>query len=171
MRIPVPEGFLLELRQGFAALAAAAIGTAAGIFADSTFALRRPIVEMLYRSAGPLFDLIGNFPNGQLMLSAFLDRVPILLLVGLAIGLLERYLRFRALLLGCVLVWPGLLGLRRLASWIALASGDGEVALAFFASVLLPQAVSYCMQYAFLFVVIRGTSLLLAMTARKPAPA
>ena len=152
-------------------MVAAAIGTAAGVLVDSRFAIRQSVIDVVLHALGPAFDLFSDFPNVQLLLSAFIERVPVILAVGMAVGFVVRFVRFRVLMFWCALVWPAFLLVRRLVSLVSVAMTDGGAAAAFFASVVLPEGIAYAMQYALLFVAIHGTVLLLEKDARRPVPA
>ncbi len=154
---PADEGKLFpDLRRAFEALAATAVGTLAGILADSGFGVRDSIVNAVLRLLGPLFDIFSAFPNSQLVVAGFIDRIPIVLIVGMAVGMVLRHLRYRRLLLGSTLIWLVYL----LAGQLAYARIDS-----------IPAIAGYLMQYAFLILVIRATDAV-AKTARlKSVPA
>lgn len=131
-----------DLRRVLDALIATAIGTLAGILVDSGFGVRDSIVNMVYRLLGPLFDVFSAFPNGQLVVATFIYRIPIVLIVGMAVGMVLRHVRYRRLLLCSVLVWLVYLVYGKLAM--------AQVGI-------IPEIVGYLMQYVFLILVIRMT--------------
>lgn len=144
-----------DLRRAFEALFATAIGTLAGILVDSGFGVRDSIVNAVLKLLGPLFDIFSAFPNSQLVVAGFIDRIPIVLIVGMAVGMVLRHIRYRRLLLWSTLVW-----LVRLAgSNLAMAQIDS-----------IPAIAGYLMQYASLVLVIRATDAVAAKSdRRKPA--
>jgi hypothetical protein len=144
-----------DLRRGLDALLAAAVGTLAGIVADSGFTVRDSLLDPLYRLLGPVFDLFSAFPNAQLVAAGVIDRLPIVLIVGFGLGMLLRQLRYPRLLLCAIPIWPLCAIARRLASPEAAGS-------------LVAEAAIYLMQYALLILVIRWTHALLLRNARKP---
>lgn len=150
------EGKLFpDLRRAFEALVATAVGTLAGILVDSGFGVRDSIVNAVLRLLGPLFDVFSAFPNSQLVVAGFIDRIPIVLIVGMAVGMVLRHIRYRRLLLWSTLVW-----LVRLAgSNLTMAQIDS-----------IPAIAGYLMQYASLVLVIRATDAVAAKSdRRKPA--
>lgn len=160
-----------EMQRILGACLATATGTAAGIFVDSGFGVRMSIVNAVYRLLAPLFDVISAYPNGQLTLAGFIYRIPIVLIVGLLVGLFLRHVRYPRLLLCSILVWPVYLVGRKLASALPLLIGDREsgATSAFLQLDFAPQLVLYSMQYALLIVVIHTTAATLARSARRKA--
>lgn len=146
-----------DLRRGLEALLAAAIGTLAGILADSGFTIRESLLHPVFWLLGPVFDLFSAFPNAQLVLAGVVERLPVVLILGLGIGLLLRHLRYRRLVFWTLFIWPLCVMVRRLAG--------PEAANSF-----LPELVTYAMQFALLVVVIRATDRM-AVGPRHPAPA
>jgi hypothetical protein len=133
-----------ELRRGLEALLAAAIGTLAGILADSGFTIRESLLHPVFWLLGPAFDLFSAFPNAQLVLAGVVERLPVILILGLGTGLLLRHVRYRRLLLWTLFIWPLCVMVRRLAG--------PEAANGF-----VPQLVTYAMQFALLVIVMRAT--------------
>jgi hypothetical protein len=163
------ESMLLDFRRGLDAFVATAIGTMAGLLADSGFGVRMWLVNAVYRVLGPLFDIFSAFPNGQLVLAGFVYRIPVVLLVGLVVGLFLRHIKYPRLLLCSVLAWPVYLAGRKLAIGLPLlvdgaAGGAGPTFLQinFIADLAL-----YSMQYGLLVLVIRATDTVLARSARR----
>jgi hypothetical protein len=144
-----------DLRQFLDALMATAIGTLAGILVDSGFGVRDSIVDAVLRLLGPLFDVFSDFPNAQLVAAGFIDRMPIVLIVGMAVGMVLRHIRNRRLLLWSTLIWLAYL----LVGQLGHAQIDSIAAIA-----------GYLMQYAFLVLMIRATDAVAARSdRRKPA--
>ena len=143
-----------DIRSLFDALLATSIGTLAGIVADSGFGVRDSMVNAVYRLLSPLFDLFSAFPIAQLVVAGFIDRIPIVLILGLAVGMILRYIRYPRLLLGSVLVW--------------LACLVGRL-LVFEQGNIIPDTAGYLMQYGLLILVIRATDAVLAKSARRRA--
>ena len=141
-----------DTRRLLDALLATAVGTLAGIVADSGFGVRDSIVNAVYRLLGSLFDLFSAFPISQLVAARFIDRIPIVLIVGLALGMILRYIRYPRLLLASVLVWPACL----VGRLLMLPQGS-----------IVPDIAGYLMQYGFLILVIRATDAVLARSARR----
>lgn|SRR5258708_6777215 len=169
-----PASVTPDLRRGFDALVATAIGTLAGILVDSGFGVRMSIVNAVYRLLGPVFDIFSAYPIGQLTLAGFIYRIPIVLIVGLLVGLFLRHFRFPRLLLCSILVWPVYLAGRRLASALLLMIGDEASAAssAFLPIDFVPGLVIYSLQYALLILVVHTTAAMLTRSARrKAAPA
>jgi hypothetical protein len=163
-----------DVRRPLDALLATAAGTMAGILVDSGFSVRMSIVNAVYRVLGPLFDVFSAFPNGQLVLAGFIHRVPVVLMVGLLIGLILRNFRYPRLLLYSTLVWLVYLVGRKLALALLLmiSDGGGWLSWSFFQFQILPELVLYSMQYALLVLVISMTDAVLVRSARrKPASA
>jgi hypothetical protein len=144
-----------DFRRGLEALLAAAIGTLAGILADSGFTVREAVLAPIYWVLGPAFDVLRAFPNTQLVFAGVIDRLPVVLILGLGIGMFLRHVRYRHLLLWTVAVWPACALVRKLAS--SQAAGG-------FAA----QAAIYAMEYALLILLIRWTH---AFLLRVEAPA
>lgn len=141
-----------DMRNGLDALLATAAGTLAGILIDSGFTVREAVLRPVYWLLGPLFDLFAWFPHAQLVVADVIDRLPVVLIVGLAIGLLLRNLRFPRLLLVATMVWPICVVIRKLA--VILFSPDNPDPIA--TSSLVPGIAVYAMQYALLILVIRA---------------
>jgi hypothetical protein len=158
-----------DMRRVLDALLATATGTMAGILVDSGFGVRMSIVNAVYRLLGPLFDVFSDFPNGQLVLAGFIYRIPVVLIIGLLVGLFLRHFRYPRLLLFSILVWPVYLAGRRLASALLLQFGDhGSGATSPFLQIdIVPELVLYSMQYVLLIVVIHTTDAVLMRSARR----
>lgn len=164
------ESMLLDFRRGVDALVATAIGTMAGLFVDSGFGMRMSMVNAAYRLLGPLFDVFSAFPNGQLVLAGFVYRIPVVLLVGLVVGLFLRHIKYPRLLLCSIPVWPVYLVGRKLAIGLLLLVGDAGGASPTFLQInFIADFVLYSMQYGLLILVIRATDAVLARSARRKA--
>ena len=164
----------LELRRAFSALVATAMGTMAGLLVDSGFSIQMSIVNFFYRLLQPLFDVFSAYPNGQLVLAGLVYRTPVVLMVGLLVGLLLRRLRYRRLLLCSIPVWPVYLVGRRLVFLLLIQFGgqDGAAhatATTFLQSLVLPEMVFYAMQYSLLYAIIYATNTALLRSERRPA--
>jgi hypothetical protein len=144
-----------EARRVLDAFLATAVGTAAGILADSGFGLRKPIVDAVYGLLQPLFDVFSEFPNGQLLFASFIYSIPVVLMLGMAGGLILRHFRYPQLLLVSTLVWPACLLARRMIATFDHASPALPV---FSRTDLAWKLVLYSMQYALLILAIRATS-------------
>jgi hypothetical protein len=157
-----------EMQRVLGAFLATATGTAAGIFVDSGFGVRMSIVNAVYRLLAPLFDVLSAYPNGQLTLAGFIYRIPIVLIIGLLVGLFLRHFRYPRLLLCSILIWPVYFAGRRPASALLLQIGDhGSGATSTFLQIdIVPELVLYSMQYALLIVVIHTTDAVLVRSAR-----
>lgn len=145
-----------DLRRAFEALAATAIGTLAGILVDSGYSVRDSIVNAVLGLLGPLFDAFSDFPNAQLVVAGFIDRMPIVLIVGMAVGMVLRHVRYRRLLLWSTLIWLAYL----LVGELGHARIDSIAAIA-----------GYLMQYVFLVLVICATDAVARTARRKSVPA
>jgi hypothetical protein len=146
-----------DFRRGLDALFAAAIGTLAGILADSGFTVRDAVLAPLYWLLGPAFDLFRSFPNTQLVFAGVVERLPIVLILGFGVGMFLRNIRYRELLLWTVPVWPACALVRKLA-----AATD--------ASAFAAQAAVYAMEYALLILLIRWTHAFLLRVDGKGRP-
>lgn len=131
-----------DLRGGVDAFIATALGTLGGILVDSGFRVRDALLRPAYLLLGPLFDLFSRFPNVQLLIAEVVDRVPVVLIVGLALGLLLRKLRYPRMLLYATVIWP------------LCVVARGSLSLAF--GGLVSTVVIYTLQYAALILTIRG---------------
>ena len=162
-----------DLRRVLDAFLATATGTAAGILVDSGFSLRASIVDAAYRFLGPLFDVLGEYPNGQLVLAGFIHRIPIVLIIGMLVGLLLRRFRYPRLLLCSIPIWFACLVSRKLAFALPLlfSAGEGRVSTGFSPIQIIPELVLYSMQYALLLFIIRATDSVLAQSARRKSAA
>ena len=160
-----------DLRNAFDAFLASALGTLAGILVDSGFGVRDAIANIVYELLGPLFDLFSAFPNGQLVVAGFIYRMPVVLIVGLATGMILRHIRYRRLLLCSVLVWLVYLVARSLLAASPSPIGDpaGKPPASHIVNAI-PGIAGYLMQYAFLILVIRATDGVLARSARRKGP-
>ncbi len=165
------ESMLLDFRRGFDALVATAFGTMAGLLADSGFGVRMSVVNSIYKLLGPLFDVFSAFPNGQLVLAGFVYRIPVVLLVGLLVGLLLRHIKYPRLLLCSIPIWPVYLVGRKLAIGLLLLVGDagGGAASTYLQIDFIAEFVLYSMQYGLLFFLICATDTVLARSARRKA--
>lgn len=158
-----------EIRGALAALLATAIGTMAGLLVNSGFGVRASIVNFVYGLLGPLFDVASDYPNCQLVIAGFIYSVPVVLMVGLGVGLMLRGIRFRRLLLCSILIWPLYIVGRRLAFLLFVRIGDqeGRAASALFRSFIVPEMVAYLMQYSLLFLIIYTTNAILVRPPRE----
>lgn len=150
------------MRNGLDALMATAVGTLAGILVDAGFTIREALLHPVYWLLGPLFDLFSGFPNAQLVVAGVIDRLPVVLVVGLGIGLVLRAIRYPRLLLAATAVWPACVVLRKLV--IGLVSGNAAPEAI---GSLPPQAAIYAMQYALLIVVIQAADRAVRKSARR----
>ena len=160
-----------DVRRVLDAFVATATGTAAGILVDSGFSLRASIVDVVYRFLGPLFDVLGDYPNGQLVLAGLIHRVPIVLIIGMLVGLFLRRFRYPRLLLCSVPIWFACLVSRKLAFALPLLFGAGEGRGSAGFSQIVPELVLYSMQYALLILVILATDAVLAQSVRRKSAA
>jgi hypothetical protein len=147
-----------DFRRGLESLFAAAIGTLAGILADSGFTVRHSVLHPLYWLLGPAFDLFQYFPNLQLVLASVIDRLPIVLILGLGIGMFLRQIRYRRLLLWTLGVWPACALVRKLAAPAGANS-------------FIPELAVYGLEYALLAFVIWRTHSFLSRTSAPKAAA
>lgn len=141
------------MRNGLQALMATALGTLAGILIDSGYTVREAVLAPVYWVLGPLFDLFSRFPNAQLVVAGVIDRLPVVLIVGLAIGLVLRKVRYPRMLLVATAVWPVCVVVRKLAVQV-LSSGESPGSTA--PGSLVADIAVYAMQYALFVVVIRA---------------
>ena len=141
-----------DLRRVLDALAATALGTFIGILADSGFTVRASVIHPLFWVLDPVFDLFSAFPNAQLVGAGVVDRLPVVLILGLATGMVLRFIRLRRLLLWTLPLWPACATIHRLAAPTGTNSFVPELAL-------------YVLQYALLILVVRGTHALLIRPA------
>ena len=162
-----------DVRKVLDAFLATATGTAAGILVDSGFSLRPSIVDVAYRFLGPLFDVISEYPNGQLVLAGFIHRIPIVLIVGMLVGLFLRRFSYPRLLLYSVPIWFVYLVGRKLmfALLVLSGAGEGRVSAGFFQVQVIAELALYSMQYALLIFVIRATDSVLVQSARRKSAA
>ena len=163
--------FSPDARRVLDAFLATATGTAAGILVDSGFSLRASIVDAVYRFLGPMFDVLGEYPNGQLVLAGFIHRIPIVLIIGMLVGLFLRRFRYPLLLLCSVPIWFACLVSRKLAFALPLLFGAGEGRGSAGFSQIVPELVLYSMQYALLIVVIRAIDAVLVHSAPRKSTA
>ena len=159
-----------EIRAALAAFLATAIGTMAGLLVNSGFGVRTSIINFVYRLLGPLFDIARNYPYGQLIMAGFIHTVPVVLMVGLGIGLILRGIRFRRLLLGSILIWPLYILGWRLVLFARIGDEEGGAASALFRSFIIPEMIAYVLQYSLLFLIIYTTNALL-VRSQDGAPA
>jgi hypothetical protein len=163
-----------DLHRGFDAMVATAIGTMAGLLADSGFGVRMSIVNAAYRWLHPVFDVFSAHPIFQLILADFIYRTPIALIIGLSVGLILRYIRYARLLVGSILVWPICLAGRGLL-FVFLPPDGGQATSASVVgttaprSDVIPELVLYLMQYALLFLIIYLTHAVLLHPKRQMA--
>jgi hypothetical protein len=162
---------LRDVRRGLDAFVATAMGTMAGLLADSGFGVRMSMVNAVYRLLAPVFDVFSAFPNGQLVLAGFVYRMPVVLLVGLVVGLFLRHIKYPRLLLCSVFAWPVYMAGRKLAIELLLLPGGagGGAGPTFLQINFIAEFVLYSMQYGLLIVVIRATDWVLARSARRKA--
>jgi hypothetical protein len=160
-----------DMRRVLDALLATATGTMAGILVDSGFGVRMSIVNAVYRLLGPLFDVFSDFPNGELVLAGFIYRIPVVLIIGLLVGLILRHLRYPRLLLCSILVWPVFHLGQKLAFALLLLIGDqaGRAPPTFLQIKIVPELALYSMQYALLILVIYTTDAVLVRSAQRTA--
>jgi len=165
--------FSPDARRVLDAFLATATGTAAGILVDSGFSLRASIVDAVYRFLRPLFDVLGEYPNGQLVMAGFIHRIPIVLIIRMLVGLILRRFRYPRLLLYSVPIWFAYLAGRKLvfALMVLFGAGEGRVSSGFFPIQIIPELVLYSMQYALLLFVICVTDSVLVRSARRKSDA
>lgn len=144
-----------DLRRVVDALLATATGTLAGILVDSGYSVRSSVLNAAYRLLGPLFDAFSAFPNSQLVLAGFIQRVPVVLVIGMSAGLILRWFRYPRLVMASTLVWMACLLGRKLAMLLLPGAGDGGRAWDLFQ--IVPELVLYSLQYGLLVVVIVAT--------------
>lgn len=167
-RIFIAETVPPEIRGALAALLATAIGTMAGLLVNSGFGVRDSIINFVYGLLGPLFDIARDYPNGQLVMAGFIYSVPIVLIVGLGVGLILRGIRFRRLLLYSILIWPLFIVGRRLVFLFDRAGDqEGRPASALFRIFVVPEMIAYLMQYSLLFLIIYITNAILVRPGRR----
>lgn len=162
-------GLSPDARRVLDAFIATATGTAAGILVDSGFGLRVSIVNKVFGWLGPLFDVISEFPNAQLLAAGFIYRIPVILMVGMAAGLILRYLRYPRLLFASTLVWPVCLLGRRVAAALLPPTPDhaGTAARIFSQADFVCELAMYSMQYVLLILVICSINALLTRTEQR----
>lgn len=162
-----------DARRLLDACLATATGTAAGILVDTGFSVRVSIVNAVYRLLGPIFDVLSDFPNSQLVVATFIERIPVVLIVGLLVGFFLRNFSYPRLLLCAVPVWFAYLVGSRLvfALLMVLDSGAGRLPVGFSRNQFIAYLVLYSMQYALLILVIRATDFLLRQSARRRSAA
>ena len=170
-RIAGNVGLSPDARRVLNAFLATATGTAAGILVDSGFSLRASVINAIYRLLGPLFNVLDAYPNGQLVLAGFVQRIPIVLIIGMLVGMLLRRFRYPRLLLWSVPIWFACLISRKVgfALLILVGAGEGRGSAGF--SHIVPELVLYSMQYALLIFVIRATDAVLVHSARRKSAA
>ncbi|MEO8157735.1 MAG: hypothetical protein ABI648_08050 [Betaproteobacteria bacterium] len=154
-----------DVRRVIDALLATATGTLAGILVDSGYSVRSSLLNAVYRLLGPLFDAFGAFPNSQLVLDGFIQRIPVVLVIGMLVGLILRSFRYPRLVLASTLVWVGYLQGRKLAMTLLSGAGDAEHAWDLFQRV--PELVLYTLQYGLLVIVIAATNTVLVRSATR----
>lgn len=161
-----------DLRRGFDALVATAIGTMVGLLVDIGFGVRMSIVNAVYRRLHPVFDVFSAHPIVQLVLADFIYRTPVALIIGLFVGLILRHVRYRRLLLCAMLVWPLYLAGRGLLSVLLIPSGGQEHGVSAIGATALrnddvPAMILYLMQYSLLFLIIFLTHAVLLRPKRQ----
>jgi hypothetical protein len=162
-----------DARRVLDACVATATGTAAGILIDTGFSVRTWVINAVYRLLGPVFDVLREFPNGQLVLADIIQRIPVVLMVGLLVGFFLRYFRYPRLLLCSVPVWFAyLVGSRlALALLLLLGGGAGRAPAGFSGTQVIAQVMLYSMQYTLLIFIIRATDSLLVHSALRRSAA
>jgi hypothetical protein len=145
-----------DVRRSFSALIATGLGTLGGILVDSGFEVRDAVLRPVYWLLGPVFDLFSRFPNFQLVIAGVVDRLPVVIIVGLALGLALRHLRYPRMLLCATVIWPVCVVVQRL---FGMATGTLEPGAA---NSFLPEAIVYLLQYPIFVLVIRGADRLAA---------
>ena len=152
-----------DLRRAFSALLATATGTLAGIVVDSGFTVREAVLRPVYWLLSPLFDLFSRFPNAQLVAAGVIDRLPVVVIVGLGAGMALRKLRYPRMLLVATVVWPACTMVRKVV--MALFPDDPPSVVT---NSLVPELAMYVVQYAILIAIIRATNGL--VTRQDPLP-
>lgn len=159
-----------DLRRVLDALVATATGTLAGILVDSGFGVRASVINFVYELLRPLFGLLADFPIGQLVAAEFIYRIPIVLIVGMLVGLVLRHVRYRRLLLWSVAVWPACLLMGTVLSLFLVqkVAGSGSVsAIPRLGS--FPELVIYVLQYSLLMLVILAAEAAIFRSKRRAA--
>lgn len=159
-----------DLRRVLDALVATATGTLAGILVDSGFGVRASVINFVYELLRPLFGLLADFPIGQLVAAEFIYRIPIVLIVGMLVGLVLRHVRYRRLLLWSVAVWPACLLMGTVLSLFLVqkVAGSGSVsAIPRLGS--FPEFVIYVLQYSLLMLVILAAEAAIFRSKRRAA--
>lgn len=159
-----------DLRRVLDALVASAIGTMAGLLVDSGFGLRASVINVVYELLQPLFGLFSDFPVTQLMVAELVYRIPVVLIVGMLVGLLLRHIHYRRLALWSIAVWPACLLAGTLVSVIAMhevATPAAAPAIPRIGSVA--EFLVYLPQYSLLVVVALGAEAAVSRAARAKA--
>ena len=169
------ESMSPDLRRGFDALVATAIGTMAGLLVDSGFGVRIAIVNAVYRLLQPVFDVFSTHPVLQLLLADFIYRIPVTLIIGLFVGLILRYVRYPLLLVSTILVWPICLSGRGLLSVLLIPIAGQEHGVFTIGSAPLRNddvraMILYLMQYSLLFLIIYLTHAVVLRPKRQVVP-
>lgn len=157
-----------DLRLVFNALIATAIGTMAGLLVDSGFGLRASVINSVYELLQPLFGLIADFPITQLVIAEYIYRVPVVLIIGMLVGLVLRHIYYRRLLLWSIAVWPVCLVLGTLLSSFLARKGSAGVAASSIPGIgSAAEFLIYFLQYSLLLLVILGADTMAARAGRK----
>ena len=146
-----------DLRLLLNALLATAIGTMAGLLVDSGFGLRSSAINSVYDLLQPLFEIFADFPITQLLIAEYIYRIPIVLIIGMLVGLLLRHILYRRLLLWSIAVWPACLILGTLiSSFVAKNVGPRLAANPIPVIGSAAEFLIYFLQYSLLVLVILG---------------
>ena len=127
----------MSSRAWLGALAAIALGAAAGYFVSHPSPLTRTVLAILY---APVESLIGGWlvtSDRYLVATAVVSALPTILVLGLALGMLMPRLRYPRLLMYAILLWPLWFAFSRLLGWRAGAGHSLDLQANFFAYSLL----------------------------------
>ena len=127
----------MSSRAWLGALAAIAVGAAAGYFVTHPLPLTRTVFAALYT---PVQSLVGgwlNTPDRYVVSTAVVSALPTILVLGLALGLMLARLRYPRLLMYSVLLWPLWFTFSRLLGWRAPPGHNLDLQANFFAYSLL----------------------------------
>lgn len=157
-----------DLRRVLDALAASAIGTMAGLLVDSGFGLRASVINVIYELLQPLFGLFADFPITQLIIAELIYRIPVVLIVGMLVGLVLRHIRYRHLMLWSIVVWPAcLLGGTVISSLVTQDAATGRALTGIPRLGSVPEFLIYVLQYSLLVLVILAAEEIISRAGRK----
>lgn len=121
---------------------------------------------LLYKALRGVFGILASYSYGELALATLLYRLPIVLIVGLLIGLILSRVQYPRLLVYCLLAWPTyyffehllLIGLRPAVVASLLRDRLGA------------EMSVYCVEYVLLFVVILVTNAAVVRSKKRKRP-